>query len=165
MQFLVYAIIVLVATVFQIAVFSQGDIALVAVIAILFFRSVKPALILSVIFGYVFDLFSPFFGIHLLAYPATVFLAALVYQKLLTDQSILSFSALSLGSFLLLTLIEGAFFSALSAAHVLPGGLPLLLVIRSEFVALLFQVFFTIIFYLGGTLIADRFRTRYAQAH
>lgn len=153
----------LLTIILHLSFFPFADLPITVLIAVLFFSGYTPALILATFFGFILDLFSPVFGVHLLLYPLLVTCARRIYSALLTDQSLLSFAVLTLGSFFAFRILDGIFFAALSLNHSLPSSLPFLYALRSHGVALLFQAVSTVLFYFLGSAVAQRLQTRYHQ--
>lgn len=160
MRIVFFTILALATIVLHLSLFPFAELPIAVLVALLFFVGRQTALALAIVFGFVFDLFSPIFGLHLILYPLIVFIAWKVYAALLTDQSLLSFGVLSLGSFLLFRLFGGVAFFILSND---PGPLPFLHTFRLHGEALGIHIMTSVLFYFVGSALTKPSLSRYRQ--
>ncbi|MBI4268399.1 hypothetical protein HY627_01020 [Candidatus Uhrbacteria bacterium] len=152
MRFFLYAALVLFVSIVHLTLLPFGDLPLAVILAVLFFVGPAPALAISFMFGFFSDLYSPIFGIHLIAYPVISVMASKLYSAFLTDQSVFSFSALSFFAFIALWMFTGV-----------SGFVGLAETFRVFFLGLCTQAVFTFFLYGVCSFFSRTFSHGYAQ--
>lgn len=158
-----HCLLILFAFVLQFWLMPAGELPLAVLVTVLFFLGKKPALLSAVILGFLLDLFSPVFGLHLVLYAAIIAIVSRLSAALFTDQSFPSFAVLSLGSYVAYAI--GA--EVLLFAHAVFSRveiLPPLVALHQFGLGFALQCILTGVLYILGSRISRRYSRNFTYA-